>query len=311
MNLADVKPKVVVAIPCYNEALTIAKVVADFRRVLPEAEIHVFDNNSSDDSVELARAAGAHVQRVPKQGKGYVCQMIFERLYADALIMVDGDDTYHAEDAPRLLEPVLNGEADMVVGNRLQAASDESMVRLHQFGNRLIVGTINKMFGTAYIDILSGYRVFGPRFLENVPVLTSGFEIETEMTLQALEAGLAVIELPVSYRSRPQGSQSKLRTWSDGYRIMLTAAILLRDHRPLVVFGLVSALCWLGAGAAAALRVLNYLAITAYPDSLLTGLILLLVPLGGISFAVGLILNAVNTRFQEMKQIMQRNKKSS
>jgi hypothetical protein len=199
----------------------------------------------------------------------------------------------------------------MVVGNRLQAASDESMVRLHQFGNRLIVGTINKMFGTAYVDILSGYRIFGPRFLENVPVLTSGFEIETEMTLQALEAGLTVIELPVSYRSRPQGSESKLRTWSDGYRIMLTAAILLRDHRPLVVFGLVSALCWLGAGAAAALRVLNYLAITAYPDSLLTGLILLLVPLGGISFAVGLILNAVNTRFQEMKQIMQRNKKSS
>jgi glycosyltransferase involved in cell wall biosynthesis len=303
------EPHIIVAVPCYNEAVTIAKVVQDFRRVLPTCEVHVFDNNSADGSPELASKAGAIVHRVPQQGKGYVIQAIFDSLSADAIVLVDGDDTYCAEDAPELLEPVLNMEADMVVGNRLPGVSEKSMIPLHQFGNRLIVNTINRMFNTNYSDILSGYRVFSRRFTQRVPLLTGGFEIETEMTLQALEEKLVVIEVPVEYRSRPEGSQSKLRSFHDGYRIMLTAAILLRDHRPLVVFGFLGIFCWLIGLAAGVLRFLNYLTITSLSNSLLTGLLLLFVPLGGIFLGIGLNLNAVNSRFREIKQIMQRNKK--
>lgn len=301
--------KIAVAIPCYNEAITIAKVIGDFRTVLPQASIHVFDNNSSDDSAELAAQAGAQVHRVHRQGKGHVMRAIFDTLVADAVVVVDGDDTYYAEDAPKLLEPVLCADADMVVGNRLPAASDESMLRLHQFGNRLIVGVVNRMFGTTYRDILSGYRVFSCRFLETVPLLTSGFEIETEITLQALEEGLRVVELPIRYRSRPQGSQSKLRSFQDGYRILLTAAILLRDHHPLRVFGLFSLFCWLIALFAGILRVLTYFDITPLSDIMLTGAVLLFSLTGVIAFGIGLTLSAITTRFREMRQIMQRNRR--
>jgi len=302
------EPKIVVAIPCYNEAVTIEKVISDFRVELPAVEILVFDNNSKDDSRKIAEAAGAAVYSVRKQGKGHVLQRIFDMVSADALVLVDGDDTYDARDVHVLLNPVLSNESDMVVGNRLPNAHDESMRAHRHFGNRMIVGAINMMFGTKYQDILSGYRVFSRRFVETVPLLTPGFETETEMTLQALEEGMLIDEIPIRYRSRPEESHSKLNPIKDGYRIILTAAMLLRDHNPLRLFGLISLLFFtLGSS----LVVLVLLAISGRLQmnipALLTG-ILLLLPMGALSFAIGLILNAVNTRFRQLKQIFQRNK---
>ncbi len=300
-------PRIAVAIPCYNEGVTIAKVVGDFQSVLPGASIHVFDNNSTDDSARLAEKAGALIHPVPKQGKGNVMQAIFESIDADALIVIDGDDTYFAEEAPLLLKPILEGKADMVVGNRLKHATDESLRQLHQFGNRIIVSSINRMFGTSYKDILSGYRVFNRRFLESIPLLKPGFETETEITLQALENDLIVVELPISYRSRPAGSESKLRSFHDGSRIMFTASVLMRDHRPMRLFGFVSLLSFLIAIGAGILRMMNYLHATTFPEPLLTGIILLFVPVGTMALGIGLILSAIKSRFSELKQIMMRN----
>jgi glycosyltransferase involved in cell wall biosynthesis len=299
---------IAVVIPCYNEAVTIVSVVEGFRAQLPEADIYVFDNNSTDDSVQLARQAGAIVHKVRNQGKGNVLQAALEVVVADALVLVDGDDTYFPEDVHNLLEPVLSGEVDMVVGNRLASASDENMRRLHHLGNKMIVNSINLMFGTHYLDILSGYRVFSRRFVENVPLLTPGFETETEMTLQALEEGMIIIEMPISYRSRPADSHSKLNSFRDGYRIMLTAAILLRDHNPLRIFGLAASISVL---AAFVLWLLSSFANRGILDlntpMLLLGIAVLIL-LSALSFGLGLILNAINTRFRQQKQLSQRKK---
>jgi glycosyltransferase involved in cell wall biosynthesis len=296
--------KVAVAIPCFNEAVTISKVVTDFRKILPEAAIHVFDNQSTDASAQLAKKAGAIVHLVRRQGKGHVMRAIFRKLDADAVVVVDGDDTYHAEDVQKLLSPIWDEGVDMVVGNRMPSADDSSMIRLHQFGNRLIVGVINMLFGTEYRDILSGYRAFSREFIQSIPVLTAGFEVETEITLQALADEANVVEVPISYRSRPQGSESKLRSFRDGYRIFLTAAILLRDHRPLRFFGLTGLFFGLIAGTAAVLRFLMYFGVVVLPETLITGLLLLAAPISVIFVGIGLILNAINTRFREMKQIL-------
>lgn len=301
--------KIAVAIPCYNEELTISKVVKDFHEALPDASIHVFDNNSEDNTALYAREAGAVVHTVRKQGKGHVMRAIFDNLDADAVVVVDGDDTYFAEDATLLLARMAEEDADMVVGNRLPSATEDAMIRLHRFGNAIISATINRMFGTAYQDILSGYRVFNRKFIENIPLLTHGFEVETEITLQALEEGMNVQEIPIRYRNRPEGSESKLRSFADGGRIMLTAALLLRDHQPLRLFGMISLVCWLVVFAAGILRFSNYLKLADFSNSLLTGIILLFAPIAAIAFGVGLTLSAINTRFREMKQIMQRNRK--
>jgi len=300
------EPQIAVAIPCYNEAITIEQVVRDFRAQLPDATIHVFDNNSTDESAQIARNAGAVVHKIRKQGKGHVLQAIFAAIEADALVLVDGDDTYLAKDVHRLLKPVLEEDVDMVVGDRLSSASDESMRKHRHLGNKLIVASINLMFGTKYRDILSGYRVFNRRFVKTVPLLTPGFETETEMTLQALEEGMVIIELPISYRSRPAESHSKLNALRDGYRIMMTAAILLRDHYPLRLFGAVSfglllvVLILLGGLAMTTGDIIRLN--TLY---LLVGIALLML-LSMLAFGLGLILNAVNTRFRQLKQILQR-----
>lgn len=296
--------RVAVAIPCYNEAVTVRKVVRDFRAVLPDAAIHVFDNRSDDGTDTLAEEAGAVVHHVRRRGKGHVVQAVFAELDEDVVILVDGDDTYHAEEAPLLLAPVLAGEADMVVGNRLQRADDRSLRRLHQFGNKLIVGAVNRMFGTHYLDILSGYRVFSRRFLDRVTLLTAGFEIETELTLAALNQELEVVELPISYRSRPPDSHSKLRSFRDGYQIMLTAAVLLRDHRPLRVFGGFSLFFLVLAVSAGAMRALAYGGMRTLPESLLVGVVLLFTPLSLIALGIGLTLNGINTRFREVMTVL-------
>lgn len=302
------KLAIAVAIPCYNEAVTIAKVVADFRAALPQAAIYVFDNNSQDDSAALAKQAGAQVIAVPAQGKGHVLRAIFDTLTEDLVVLVDGDDTYPAEQAEVLLAPILNAKADMVVGERLASASSANMKPMHQVGNRMVVSLLNRLFSARYRDVLSGYRAFNRRFIESVPVLTDGFEVETEITLQALAADLRVIEVPIKYRARPEDSQSKLRPFADGYRILLTAAILLRDHRPLRLFGLIAAAFWGLALAAGIARLLVYAGTLDWPASLLAGIILLCVPSGMIALGIGLTLNAINTRFQEIKQFLRRHR---
>lgn len=300
--------KIAIAIPCHNEAITITKVVQAFRAALPTARIYVFDNASTDASREIAEKAGAEVRRVAALGKGNVLRAIFDELIEDVIVIVDGDDTYFADDVHALMAPILAGEADMVVGERLGAVSGENMKRVNQVGNRMIVGYINRLFGTKYRDILSGYRAVNRAFLEGVPVLTAGFEVETEITLQALAEGLRVIEVPIRYRNRPEDSHSKLRPFADGYRITLTAAILLRDHRPLRLFGAIAILFWALALAAGILRLFNLFGQEGLPNSILGGVVLLSIPTGLIALGIGLSLNAINTRFQEVKNYLRRSR---
>lgn len=297
-----------VAIPCFNEAGTIGKVVGDFRRVLPGAQVCVFDNNSTDQSAAIARKAGAKVALVRQQGKGNVMHEIFDQAECDQLIVVDGDDTYCAEDTPRLLQIMAESNCDMLVGNRLNPSTAASFKRLNLLGNHLIAAAINLLFGTDHHDVLSGYRVFSQRFIKRIAVLTSGFETEIELTLRALEEKLVIREAPIAYRPRPADSRSKLKPFRDGFRIMITVAIILRDIYPIRLYGLISLICLICALSAAVLRILNYFGTVTLPNPVLTGLLLIFIPLGVITFGTGLILSAVNTRFAEIKQIILRNK---
>jgi glycosyltransferase involved in cell wall biosynthesis len=302
--------KVAVALPCYNEAMTIAKVVRDFRQALPGADILVFDNNSSDATAEQALSAGARVVQVPQQGKGNVVRAIFDTVSANVLVMADGDDTYPASEVGALIQPVLEGRADMVVGNRIVKLETGAMRNLHEFGNRMINRVINIVFGTMHSDILSGFRAFNRRFMESVPILATGFEVETELNLQARRVGLNVLEVPCSYRSRPEGSESKLRTFSDGRRIMRTALTIFRDHYPMQFFGLLSLLSWCIAGVAGVLRVLKIWDLTDLPNALLTGTIIIFAPMGLLLLGIGLILNSISINFREQNQLISRRKRN-
>ena len=308
MRTNTVGKRVAVAIPCHNEAATIANVVRDFRKALPKSKVYVFDNASTDNSATLARKAGAQIRYVAALGKGHVLRAVFDDLTEDVVVLADGDATYLPKEVKALIAPIVRGEADMVVGERLSAISDDTMKPINQFGNRLIVAYINRLFGTKYRDVLSGYRAFNRRFVETVPVLTTGFEVESEITLQALAEGMRVVEVPVHYRDRPRGSHSKLRTFADGYRIVLTAAILLRDHRPLRLFGSIALAFWLLAAIAGALRLLSLFGQSNLPVSILGGIVLLCLPTGMIALGIGLSLNAINTRFQEVKTYLRRSR---
>lgn len=297
---------VAVAIPCYNEAATIEKVVRDFRKALPQASIYVFDNNSTDGSAELAKSAGAAVYTVRKRGKGMVMRAIFDVIVADAIVVVDGDDTYFAEEAPMLLGPVLRGEADMVIGDRLQKATDKSLIKVRKIGNSLFTKMINFIFGAAYQDVLSGYRVFNRRFVETVPLLTTGFEVEIELNVRAIEEGWQVIEMPVSYRSRPAASSSKLKAFSDGYRIMLYLAILFVGYHPFPVYSTLGCIFISTAFIAGLLRLINNVWLTPIPNTLLVSIILLFIPTGLITMVIGLTLSAVDIKFYEIKQFINR-----
>jgi glycosyltransferase involved in cell wall biosynthesis len=288
---------VTVAIPCYNEAPTIAKVVADFRAQLPQAELLVVDNISSDATAREAEAAGARVVREKRRGKGYVMQTILETVETEVCVVVDGDDTYFAEDVHALLAPVLGDEADMVVGDRLQSASAAALDDLHRFGNRMILRIINSTFRTAFRDVLSGYRVMNHRFMKLVPLIFGGFETETELTLQGLEQGMVIRELPVRYRPRPSGSYSKLQPFADGYRILITVSELLRNHRPLYFFTVIAVAILAGAAAYG----LAWAAGLLSPHPLAHALVVagaILVAAGLV--VVGVIVNAVKTGFREM-----------
>ena len=235
--------KIAVLIPCYNESLTVEKVVTDFRRELPEATIYVYDNNSKDNTAELAEKAGAVVRHEYRQGKGNVIRSMFRDINADCYIMTDGDDTYPAEYARQMCDLVLSGKADMVIGDRLSATYFEENKRpFHNFGNSLVRGCINTFWGnkTKILDVMTGYRAFSPIFVKSFPILSQGFEIETEMTIHALDKNLLLQSIPVNYRDRPAGSFSKLNTYVDGAKVLMTIFNLYRNYRPLKFFGILA-----------------------------------------------------------------------
>lgn len=236
--------KIAVLIPCYNEALTIGKVVADFQRVLPEGGvIYVYDNNSADETARLAAEAGAVVRREYQQGKGNVIRRMFREIDAQVYIMADGDDTYPAEYAPEMIRQVLERKADMVVGDRLSSTYFEENKRpFHNFGNSLVRGSINLLFKSNVQDIMTGYRAFSYQFVKSFPVLSKGFEIETEMTIHAVDKNMQMENVVIDYRNRPEGSESKLNTFSDGMKVLKTIGKLFRSYKPFVFFGAVAAL---------------------------------------------------------------------
>ena len=230
-------PTVAVLLPCYNEEVTIGKVVRDFKASLPQADIYVYDNNSTDRTAEIAAAAGAIVRKEPRQGKGNVIRAMFEDIDADVYIMSDGDDTYPADAAPAMVDKILEGY-DMVIGDRLSSTYFQENKRpFHNFGNRLVRGSINGLFGAHVTDIMTGYRAFSFTFVKTYPVLSRGFEVETEMTIHSLNNNLRLYEMPIQYRDRPEGSVSKLDTVGDGIRVMSTIFRMIREYKPLPFFG--------------------------------------------------------------------------
>ena len=235
------KDRIAVLIPCYNESKTIEKVVTDFRRVLPEAVIYVYDNNSTDGTAEIAARAGAVVRTERMQGKGNVIRRMFREIDADCYVMTDGDDTYPAENAPELVRYVLEEQADMVVGDRLSSTYfTENKRPFHNLGNGLVRESINRLFGSDIKDIMTGYRAFSYAFVKTYPVLSKGFEIETDMTIHAINRNMLVRNVVVDYRDRPDGSVSKLNTYSDGAKVLLTIARLYKNFRPFAFFGMIS-----------------------------------------------------------------------
>lgn len=234
---------IAVLIPCYNEALTIRKVVEDYRRCLPEAVVYVYDNNSTDDTAAIAAEAGAVVRHEYQQGKGNVIRRMFREIDARCYLMVDGDDTYPAEYAPEMVRLVLDKQADMVVGDRLSATYfTENKRPFHNFGNRLVRWSINALFKSSIRDIMTGYRAFSYQFVKSFPVLSKGFEIETEMSIHAIDKNMRLETVVIQYRDRPEGSESKLNTYSDGFKVLRTIARLFRNYKPLAFFGLLSLL---------------------------------------------------------------------
>ena len=237
------KDKIAVLVPCYNESKTIEKVVTDFKRVLPDAVVYVYDNNSSDGTGEIAARAGAVVRRERMQGKGNVIRRMFREIDADCYIMADGDDTYPAESAPELARLVLEEQADMVVGDRLSSTYfTENKRPFHNFGNGLVRASINQLFKSEIKDIMTGYRAFSYAFVKTYPVLSKGFEIETDMTIHAINRNMLVRNVVIDYRDRPEGSVSKLNTYQDGAKVLMTIVRLFKNYKPFAFFGVLALL---------------------------------------------------------------------
>jgi glycosyltransferase involved in cell wall biosynthesis len=294
--------RIAVILPCYNEAVAIAKVVADFRAALPDAAIYVYDNNSADRTREIAAAAGAVVRRERQQGKGYVVARAFADVEADVYLMVDGDDTYDAATAPAMVAMLLDERLDMVTGTRVTdivAAYRPG----HRLGNQVLTGAVRLVFGNRISDMLSGYRVFSRRFVKSFPAMASGFETETEFTVHALELSMPLGEIQTAYRDRPAGSASKLRTYVDGLRILRTIVTLVRNERPLEFFSLVGVLLLvlgLLIGGPVVFEFLQTHLVPRLPRAILAlGLVLL----SFLSFSNGLVLASVARGRKEMKRL--------
>lgn len=256
--------KIAVLIPCYNESKTIEKVVTDFKRVLPEACIYVYDNNSNDHTDEIAAKAGAIVRYEYMQGKGNVIRRMFREIDAQCYIMVDGDDTYPAESAAEMAEQVLHYNVDMVVGDRLSSTYFQENKRpFHNLGNSLVRATINRLFASNIRDIMTGYRAFSYQFVKSFPVLSKGFEIETEMSIHAVDKNMFIRNVIIEYRDRPEGSESKLNTYLDGMKVLLTIARLYKNYKPLIFFSIISFICLLVSGGFFIPVLLKYISVGA------------------------------------------------
>lgn len=286
---------VAVLIPCYNEALTIAKVVTDFRRELPGAIAYVYDNNPTDGTAKIAEAAGAVVRREPRQGKGNVVRQMFRDIDADCYLMVDGDDTYPAEAARELVSPILSGEADMTVGDRLSngAYGRENKRAFHGFGNDLVRAAIRWIYGYTFQDVMTGYRAFSKAFVRTFPVCSEGFQVETELSIRAVDRRMRIVNVPIEYRDRPEGSVSKLDTVGDGLRVIAMIGTLFKDYRPLRFFGIVSAVLLtlgLALGVPVVLEWLSTGLVPRLPTALLA---VAFVFLACLSIACGMVLDSV------------------
>jgi glycosyltransferase involved in cell wall biosynthesis len=292
--------RIAVLVPCFNEQAAVGRVVADFRKALPSAEIFVYDNNSSDRTAAVARDAGAKVRSERRQGKGHVVRRMFADIDADIYLLVDGDATYDAASAPRMIDRLLSDHLDMVVGLRVDQA--EEAYRLgHRTGNRMLTGFLSSVFGQAFTDILSGYRVFSRRFVKSFPVLSDGFEIETELTVHALELALPVAEIETPYYARPEGSFSKLNTWRDGFRILGTILKLYRSEKPLRFFTAIGIFLMLVSVGLAIPIIVTYLELGLVPRLPTAVLSMGLMILAVLSVSSGLVLDTVTRGRREMK----------
>ncbi len=286
------KPRIAVLLPCYNEEAAIGQTVADFRAALPDATIYVYDNNSRDRTVEVARAAGAVVRAERQQGKGHVVRRMFADVEADIYVMADGDATYEAAAAPRLVARLIDEQLDMVVGAR-KSEVEAAYRRGHRFGNAMLTGMLARLFGRSFTDILSGYRVFSRRFAKSFPVLSQGFEIETEISVHALELRMPVAEEVTAYAARPEGSESKLSTYRDGWRILNTILRLYRHERPLAFFGAVAGLVALVAVLLAVPLVTTYMDTGLVPRIPTAVLVTGMMIIAALAMTTGLILDTV------------------
>jgi len=299
---AQSQPRIAVLLPCYNEEAAIAKVIAGFRKALPGAQIYVYDNNSRDRTVERAAKAGAVVRTERMQGKGHVVRRMFADVDADVYVMADGDLTYDPKAAPAMVQQLLGEQLDMVVGTR-QHEAKEAYRGGHVLGNRIFTGLLAQLFGRSFSDIFSGYRVFSRRFVKSFPVLSEGFEIETEMSVHALELRMPVGEVETAYGSRPEGSESKLSTFRDGWRILKTIATLYRVERPVLFYGSIGALLLVAAIILAVPLVMTYIdtgLVPRFPTAILvTGMTIIAV----LCFFAGLILDTVTRGRREMRRL--------
>lgn len=302
MNPAHTAIRIAVLIPCYNEEVAIAQVVQDFRRALPEATIYVYDNNSTDRTVEVARAAGAIVRGESQQGKGNVVRRMFRDVEADYYLMVDGDDTYEASIAPEMLALAVSGSYDLV--NCVRNETEDAAYRGgHRFGNLMLTGVVRRIFGDRIADMLSGYKVFSKRFVKSFPALSQGFDIETELTVHALELAMPVAHAHGPYRGRPEGSESKLRTYRDGWRILMLILKLVRHERPMYFFGAIAALLTLTSLILIEPVVQHYLQtglVPRFPTAFLSMGIMLL---AFLSLTTGVILDTVSRGRREVRML--------
>lgn len=297
--------EIAVLIPCYNESVTIKKVIEDYKKALPEATIYVYDNNSTDGTDEIARAAGAIVRYEYRQGKGNVIRSMFREIDADCYLMIDGDDTYPAEHAREMVDKVLNKGVDMVIGDRLSSTYfTENKRPFHNMGNRTVRFFINKLFDNEVKDIMTGYRAFSRMFVKSFPVLSKGFEIETEMTIHAVDKNFLLEEIPVVYRDRPAGSDSKLNTFSDGMKVLKTIATLFREYRPFAFFSFISTILW---GVALVLFVpvfVDYLQtglVPRFPTLIVSGVTAVL---GMLLWVCGIILDVIVKKHRQLYELM-------
>ena len=294
------RDEIAVVIPCYNEEATVGKVVRDFKSVLPMSKIYVFDNNSSDSTSRVAGEAGATVIREKKKGKGHVVQSMFQKVDADYYVMVDGDDTYPAENAKDLLELIRKDRADMAVGNRLHVYDAKAFRPFHFMGNSMVRWLVNKLFDASLKDIMSGFRAISRDVVNGISIQSKGFEVETEMTLKCLNYGFVIEEVDIPYRKRPEGSFSKLSTLSDGYRVLRAIMIIMRDYRPFLFFTSLAAILFAVGLASGMVVVMEYID-TRYISHVPLAILAVGCVLSGLlMLAIGLILDSIKNRFHEM-----------